>query len=294
MLHSVSRLLAHCRAALPSISMPIIPTIRCRHMATSLAFYTGVLDFTVVHGDDPPSDPAFCVLQREGERVFLSSHSGDGEFGQAIVVECDDVDALAHEFRSRGLVTPGNPEAPTEVHEGPIDQTWGTREFYVDDPDGNTLRFVSAASPHGTAAARLARNRSMPDAAVIPVRSYPELEGAVAWLRDVLGCRERLRIPGHRVQLTYGNGAMVVAAWDAASVPPTGGRPPATLMMRVADVDATYARAIERGGTGVSAPADMPYGERQAVVRDPAGHSWTLSQTIADADPAEWGGEAVG
>jgi hypothetical protein len=28
------------------------------------------------------------------------------------------------------------------VHEGPIEQTWGTREFYVDDPDGNTLRFT--------------------------------------------------------------------------------------------------------------------------------------------------------
>lgn len=273
--------------------MPIIPTIRCRHMATSLAFYSGVLDFTVVDGDEPPTDPAFCVLQREGDRVFLSSHSGDGEFGQAIVVECDDVDALFRRFRARGLVTPGNPEAPTAVHEGPIDQTWGSREFYVDDPDGNTLRFVSVTARHGTGAARLPRNRSMPDASVIPVRSYPELENAVAWLRDVLGCRERLRIAGHRVQLTHGNGAMVVAAWDAASVPPTGGRPPATLMVRVADVDATYARAIETGGTGVSAPADMPYGERQAVVRDPAGHSWTLSQTIADVDPAEWGGEAV-
>lgn len=35
-----------------------------------------------------------------------------------------------------------NPDAPVEVHEGPLNQTWGTREFYVDDPDGNTLRFM--------------------------------------------------------------------------------------------------------------------------------------------------------
>jgi hypothetical protein len=28
------------------------------------------------------------------------------------------------------------------VHEGPLDQSWGTREFYVDDPDGNTIRFT--------------------------------------------------------------------------------------------------------------------------------------------------------
>ena len=70
------------------------------------------------------------------------SHRGDGEFGQAIAVLTDDVDALFRKFRTRGLQTPGNPEAPTAVHEGPIDQSWGTREFYVDDPDGNTLRFT--------------------------------------------------------------------------------------------------------------------------------------------------------
>jgi hypothetical protein len=45
-------------------------------------------------------------------------------------------------LRDRGLKTPGNPDAPQLVHEGPIDQTWGTREFYVDDPDGNTIRFT--------------------------------------------------------------------------------------------------------------------------------------------------------
>jgi catechol 2,3-dioxygenase-like lactoylglutathione lyase family enzyme len=32
--------------------MPIIPTVRCRSMKTSLAFYTDVLDFERVDGDD--------------------------------------------------------------------------------------------------------------------------------------------------------------------------------------------------------------------------------------------------
>jgi hypothetical protein len=31
------------------------------------------------------------------------------------------------------------------VHAAPVDQTWGTREFYVSDPDGNTLRFTAPA-----------------------------------------------------------------------------------------------------------------------------------------------------
>jgi len=79
---------------------------------------------------------------RAGSLLILSSHGGDGTPGQAIVVVTDSVDALFRRFRARGLKTPGNPDAPKEVHEGPIDQSWGTRELYVNDPDGNTLRFV--------------------------------------------------------------------------------------------------------------------------------------------------------
>jgi catechol 2,3-dioxygenase-like lactoylglutathione lyase family enzyme len=122
--------------------MAIIPTVRCRSMRASLAFYTGMLDFERVDGDDDLGDPSFSVLARDGHQLFLSSHRGDGEFGQAIVITTDNVDALVRKFRERGLSTPGNPDAPERVHEGPIDQSWGTREFYVDDPDGNTLRFT--------------------------------------------------------------------------------------------------------------------------------------------------------
>ena len=109
-------------------------------MRKSLAFYTDVLGFECVDGDSNLDDPSFCVLSRAGNRLFLSSHQGDGEYGQAIVVETDDVDREWRALRQRGFRPPGNPNSP--VHEGPIDQTWGTREFYVDDPDGNTLRFV--------------------------------------------------------------------------------------------------------------------------------------------------------
>ena len=124
--------------------MAIIPTVRCSSMKTSLAFYTAVLDFERVYIDDDPRDPSFSVLSRDGYQLFLSSHRGDGQFGQAIVITTDDIGALFRKFRERGLSTPGNPDAPEMVHEGPIQQSWGTREFYVDDPDGNTLRFTQA------------------------------------------------------------------------------------------------------------------------------------------------------
>ena len=122
--------------------MAIIATLRCRSMRQALAFYCTILDFERVDGDVALDDPSFSVLTRDGGVLHLSSHRGDGVFGTVVAITTTDVDALFRTLRARGLQTPGNPDAPAEVHEGPLDQTWGTREFYVDDPDGNTLRFV--------------------------------------------------------------------------------------------------------------------------------------------------------
>jgi catechol 2,3-dioxygenase-like lactoylglutathione lyase family enzyme len=72
--------------------MPIIPTVRCRSMKTSLAFYTDVLDFERVDGDENLDDPSFSVLSRDGDQLFLSSHRGDGAFGMVVAVMTDDVD----------------------------------------------------------------------------------------------------------------------------------------------------------------------------------------------------------
>ncbi len=126
--------------------MPIIPTVRCRSVKTSIDFYTRLLDFELV-GDDPVDDPSFHLLVREGAPLFLSSHSGDGVFGQPFVVTTKDVDAVFRKLLARGYSTPGNPDSP--VHEGPTAQTWGTRELYVNDPDGNTVRFVQGSGLDG-------------------------------------------------------------------------------------------------------------------------------------------------
>ncbi|KQW78681.1 glyoxalase superfamily protein [Brevundimonas sp. Root1279] len=122
--------------------MAIIPTLKCSNMARSLAFYTGVLDFELRGAWPDQSDPSFAELARDGDLLFLSSHSGDGVFGTAVVVVVDEIDALFETFRARGLDPSHKPDSP--VHQGPLHQTWGTREFYADDPDGNTLRFTQA------------------------------------------------------------------------------------------------------------------------------------------------------
>jgi len=59
---------------------------------------------------------------------------------------------------------------------------------------------------------------------------------------------------------------------------------PTGLHFYVPDVDAMYHRALQAGATSISAPADQPYGERGAGVRDPAGNSWFLATPLGQRE----------
>lgn len=52
---------------------------------------------------------------------------------------------------------------------------------------------------------------------------------------------------------------------------------PCVLHVYVPDADAMYARALRAGATSVEPPADKPYGDRSAGVKDPFGNTWYLN-----------------
>lgn len=118
--------------------MKIIPILFCRNMQEAITFYTQVLDFELKYPHESADDWVVDLIQGEAE-FQLTRLEGDQKPGFAINVVVDDVDALFEKYIRRGLDTSGKKESP--VHQGPLDQTWGTREFYVTDPGGNTLRF---------------------------------------------------------------------------------------------------------------------------------------------------------
>jgi PhnB protein len=57
---------------------------------------------------------------------------------------------------------------------------------------------------------------------------------------------------------------------------------PGAFHIYVPDCDATYARALEAGGTSMGAPIDQEYGERSASVRDEAGNYWYIATFKGD------------
>jgi hypothetical protein len=85
------------------------------------------------------SVPAYSIIKKENIEIHLSSHAGDGLIGNVVYWVVKDIDTLFNRFLARGLDTSNKIDSP--VHQGPVDQTWGWREFYVTDPSGNTMRF---------------------------------------------------------------------------------------------------------------------------------------------------------
>ncbi len=52
----------------------------------------------------------------------------------------------------------------------------------------------------------------------------------------------------------------------------------ASVYIYVEDVDGTYERAMARGAESIAAPADKPYDERQAGIKDTFGNTWWVSR----------------
>jgi PhnB protein len=52
---------------------------------------------------------------------------------------------------------------------------------------------------------------------------------------------------------------------------------PAFLYLYVDDIDATYRQALEAGAVSLEEPADLPYGDRRGMVKDPCGNIWQIA-----------------
>jgi PhnB protein len=62
---------------------------------------------------------------------------------------------------------------------------------------------------------------------------------------------------------------------------------PSAIYLYVADVDSTYQRALEAGATAAQPPADRPYGDRTAFVKDPFGTTWYIATHVRDVARSE-------
>jgi len=119
-----------------------IPIIRVSSSIAATAFYCDKLGFAQAFAyrpDDRRPDPCYMGLVRGGALIHVSSFESNGPTGMSVAFAVEDVDALHSEFVGEGV----------PIHMPPTDQTWGNREMYVRDPDGNKLAFMQVLPAGG-------------------------------------------------------------------------------------------------------------------------------------------------
>jgi PhnB protein len=101
-------------------------------------------------------------------------------------------------------------------------------------------------------------------------------ERLITFLKHVFRGRGEYR-PGRPTEVRIGDSVIMVSEGDGLRE-----STPAFLYVYVEDADSTYRRAIEANAVSIEAPADMPYGDRRAMVKDGWGNTWQIATHIQD------------
>ena len=112
-----------------------IPVLHVSRSLTAEDFYCNQLGFRRAFAyriDEAKADPCYMGLTRDNAELHLSSFSGDGVAGGVVFVVVASVDDLYEELTRKNV----------SIALQPTNQSWGNREMYVRDPDGNSIRFV--------------------------------------------------------------------------------------------------------------------------------------------------------
>jgi len=117
---------------------------------------------------------------------------------------------------------------------------------------------------------------------VTPYIFVDRADDYVRFMERAFGANEigRSNGPDGRIancQLKFGSATIMLS--DASPQFPAG---TSSFYLYVADADQSMTRAIAAGAERIMEVADMPYGDRQGGVRDPAGNIWWVSQRLTD------------
>jgi PhnB protein len=130
--------------------------------------------------------------------------------------------------------------------------------------------------------------------AVTPYLICADAARAIAFYKEAFGASERMRLgaPGGKVghaEITIGDSTVMLADEHpemGARAPGAFGGSPVSIVLYVADVDATVARATKAGGKVQRPVEDKFYGDRMGSIADLDGHVWHVATHIEDV-PAD-------
>lgn len=123
---------------------------------------------------------------------------------------------------------------------------------------------------------------------------------AIEFYKKAFGAEELVRMPGPdgksvmHAEIRIGDSMIMMGeempgAQGKCLSPATLKGSTAGVMLYVADVDASFKRAVDAGATAVMPPQDMFWGDRFGSLVDPFGHQWSIATHKEDVAPEEMG-----
>jgi PhnB protein len=158
----------------------------------------------------------------------------------------------------------------TSIHE-PADFEYGERGAGIEDVSGNHWYL---ATPKG-------QTHFLPEMGSVTPYLHPVGAGKlIAFLKEAFGAEEVARHEEPKGTVVHAKvrvGDSIVEMGEAhAEYRPI----PSMFYMYVNNADAAYHRALKAGAKSISAPADQPYGDRNAAVEDPFGNQWYIATHV--------------
>lgn len=160
----------------------------------------------------------------------------------------------------------------TSIH-APMDQEYGERSAGVKDASGTCWYIATATGEHYVP-------EGLHDVNVYlhPLRAEP----VIAFVQRAFGARniEKHASPDgviHHAKVAIGDSVVEMGEAHGPYQPM-----PTMFYLYVPEVDAVYRRALEAGARSMSEPADQPYGDRNAGVRDMFGNEWYIATRIRE------------
>lgn len=110
---------------------------------------------------------------------------------------------------------------------------------------------------------------------IVPYLRIDPVAELLTFVKEAFGADELLRAVGNagglHAEARIGDSRLMMGGFPGMQSMPTA------LHLYVEDADTTYARAVAAGATTLHPPADQPYGDREASVRDPFSNHWCIA-----------------
>jgi PhnB protein len=152
-----------------------------------------------------------------------------------------------------------------------VDQPYGERSGGVEDSQGNRWYIATPFVPLKTIA---------PDLHTVTVYFHPI--GAQRFIDFVTNAFDGKELMRHaedemimHAKVQIGDSVIELGEARHPSQPL-----PTAIYLYVTDVDASYEQALKAGGISMLAPADQPYGDRTAWVKDPFDNVWYIGAPV--------------